>query len=88
MKKRYLKRAFDVIVSCLGIMLFLPLFILIALLIKLERIISPEAKGHLFSRETRISMGKPFIMYKFRTVKGALLEAMEIRDRCTSSIIR
>ena len=77
MKKRYLKRIFDMVVSCLGIILFLPFFILIALLIKLERIISPEAKGPLFSRETRISMGKPFIMYKFRTVKRDFLEAIK-----------
>ncbi len=68
-----MKRAFDIILSSLGLIILLPLGLLIAVLIKLE------SDGPVFFSQMR--MGKnlqPFAMYKFRTMhtnaeKGGLL---------------
>jgi lipopolysaccharide/colanic/teichoic acid biosynthesis glycosyltransferase len=58
-----LKRIFDIIVSLLGVILLSPLFLLIALLIKLD------SRGPIFYRSVRIGkMGKPFRIFKFRTM--------------------
>jgi len=58
-----LKRLFDVIFSFLGLILLSPLFLFIALVIKLN---SP---GPVFFRGERIGKkGKPFRIYKFRTM--------------------
>ncbi len=61
------KRIFDVIVSLLVVVVALPLWLVVALAIKLD---SP---GPVFYRATRIGKGgQPFILYKFRTmVAGA-----------------
>jgi lipopolysaccharide/colanic/teichoic acid biosynthesis glycosyltransferase len=63
-----LKRASDVFLSFLGIVLFLPLLLLISILIKIE------SRGPIFYRQTRIGKGgRPFSMLKFRTM-------MEVAD--------
>ena len=69
-KKEYLnmykaiKRTFDFILSILGIIILLPLFIIISLIIKLE------SKGPIFYAQRRIGKnGKVFNMYKFRSMK-------------------
>jgi len=57
------KRALDCIVSSILVLLLLPLFALLALLIKLE------SSGDVFYRAERIGKaGKPFRMWKFRTM--------------------
>lgn len=64
--RRYLriKRMIDVAVSAAGLVLCSPLFLLIALLIKLE-----DPKGPVFFSQQRIGKdGKPFSMYKFRSM--------------------
>jgi len=76
-KKQYLKRTFDILASIAGIILILPFFILMALLIKLESLLNPSSKGPIIHSETRISKGKPFQIYKFRTVKGYLLKVVK-----------
>jgi len=59
-----LKRLFDIFFSFLGLILVLPLFLVIAFLIKRE---SPE--GPVFYRGVRVGKdGKPFRMFKFRTM--------------------
>lgn len=62
-----LKRAFDVVVSAVVILIALPLWAVVALVIKLD---SP---GPVFYRGRRIGRGgEPFHIYKFRTmVTGA-----------------
>ncbi len=62
-----MKRAFDILISIVGLLAILPLFILAAILIKLD---SP---GPVFFKQQRIGRGfRPFSMYKFRTmVEGA-----------------
>ena len=58
-----LKRLFDIIFSFLGLVALLPLFMLIALLVKLD------FRGPVFFRGIRVGrFGKPFKMYKFRTM--------------------
>lgn len=58
-----LKRAFDIIASLAGLILFSPLFLLLAIWIKLD---SP---GPVFYRGLRAGKdGKPFAIYKFRSL--------------------
>jgi len=58
-----LKRAFDLIVSLLVILIALPLWLAVAMAIKLD---SP---GPVFHRARRIGKDStPFILYKFRTM--------------------
>ena len=62
---RILKRTFDLIVSALAIVLLLPLWLLLALLIKLD------SKGPVFYTQERVGMdGRLFLLYKFRTMKA------------------
>lgn len=57
------KRPFDIIISIIGLILLMPLFIVILGLIKLT---SP---GPIFYRALRVGQtGKPFRLYKFRTM--------------------
>jgi len=59
------KRAFDIIFSVLILLLFFPLFFLIAILIK------SASKGPVFFTQTRLGKdGKPFKIYKFRTMRA------------------
>jgi len=62
-----LKRAFDIAVSLIGLLILLPFLLLVALLIKLD---SP---GTVFFRQERVGLnGVPFRIFKFRTmVQGA-----------------
>ena len=62
---RILKRTFDLIFAALAILLLLPLWLLIALLIKLD------SKGPVFYTQERVGMdGRLFLLYKFRTMKA------------------
>ncbi len=60
---RILKRTSDLIMSALSIALLFPLWLLIALLIKLD------SKGPVFYTQERVGMdGRLFLLYKFRTM--------------------
>lgn len=60
---RILKRTFDLLFSALAILLLLPVWLLIALLIKLD------SKGPVFYTQERVGMdGRLFLLYKFRTM--------------------
>jgi len=62
---RILKRTFDFVVSALAVLVLLPLWLLIALLIKLD------SKGPVFYTQERVGMdGRLFLLYKFRTMKA------------------
>ena len=62
---RILKRTFDLIFAALAITLLFPLWLLIALLIKLD------SKGPVFYTQERVGMdGRLFLLYKFRTMKA------------------
>ena len=62
-----MKRLFDIFFSFLGLLVLVPLFVVVAILIKID------SKGPVFFRHTRMGRGfKPFHVYKFRTmVNGA-----------------
>ena len=68
-----LKRAFDIIASIIVIVVLSPLILAILILFALERTVSPASRGPLLYTETRISQGKPFTFYKFRTFKNSSL---------------
>jgi len=58
-----LKRIFDVVFSILGLLLLFPLFVFVAVKIKLD------SEGPVFYRGKRIGkFGKPFRIFKFRTM--------------------
>lgn len=58
------KRLFDIIGSTMGIIMCLPIFIIVAVLIKLE-----DPKGKIFFSQVRVGLnGKEFKMYKFRSM--------------------
>jgi exopolysaccharide biosynthesis polyprenyl glycosylphosphotransferase len=60
---RILKRTFDIATSALAIVLLLPLWLLLALLIKLD------SRGPIFYTQERVGMdGRLFLLYKFRTM--------------------
>ena len=61
---RFIKRATDIVVSMLALTVLSPVFLILAIIIKLD------SKGPVFFRQTRIGKGgKPFICYKFRSMK-------------------
>ena len=58
-----IKRAIDVIISLIGLILLSPIFLLLAIIIKID------SKGPVFFSHTRYGKnGKKFKMYKFRTM--------------------
>ena len=58
-----MKRVFDFTLSALGLLILGPLFVLVAILIKLD---SP---GPIFFRQERMGQGfRPFLIYKLRTM--------------------
>lgn len=63
------KRAIDLVTSATGLVLASPLFLLVALAIKLE------SRGPVLFRQTRIGRGgKSFTLYKFRSMKAGAEE--------------
>lgn len=62
----YLKRGFDIVISLVLLILLLPLLLLIALLIRLTM-----GRPVLFRQMRPGLHGKPFVMYKFRTMTNA-----------------
>ncbi len=58
-----IKRAFDIIISAVGLVILSPLLLIIALLVRLD------SKGTIFYSQERIGLyGMPFCIYKFRTM--------------------
>lgn len=69
-----LKRFFDICMSIFGLIILSPIFLIIAVLIKIN------SKGAVFFRQTRVGLnGKEFKIYKFRTmVTDAEKKGMQI----------
>ena len=58
-----MKRMLDIVVSLIGLICFLPLLLVVAILIKLD------STGPIFFRQERIGRGfRPFQILKFRTM--------------------
>jgi len=61
--QKFVKRLFDLIISIFFLVIFMPLWIIIAIIIKLE------ASGPVFFVQKRVGKdGNDFFMYKFRTM--------------------
>jgi len=73
------KRALDIVGSVLFLLAFSPLFLLLAMLVKLED------RGPAFFRQTRVGrFGRPFLLYKFRSMRlnaDAELQALLARNQ-------
>lgn len=69
------KRVFDILLSLIGMIILLPLFLIVAILIKKE-----DRHGPIFFKQERIGKnGKIFYMYKFRSMVSnaeSLLETL------------
>jgi len=62
---RLVKRSLDILISALAILLLFPLWLLIAVLIKLD------SRGPIFYTQERVGMdGRLFLVFKFRTMKA------------------
>ncbi len=60
-----MKRVFDIIISLLALVLLSPVLVIIALMIKLT-----GKENVIFKQERAGKNGKPFMFYKFRTMKS------------------
>lgn len=55
-----------------------PLFLGCALLIKLEGVVDPDARGPVFFTEDRVSRGKVIKLLKFRTLRRSVLRELDL----------
>lgn len=83
----FFKRLVDVVASLCGILLCLPLWAMIAVLIKLD------SSGPVFFRQKRPGLrGVPFTLYKFRTMasdaEDRLRDVMHLNREVSGSLIR
>jgi exopolysaccharide biosynthesis polyprenyl glycosylphosphotransferase len=79
---RVVKRAIDVAVSALALLVASPLMVLIALIIKLE---SP--RGPVIFRHTRIGKdGAPFTMFKFRSMRPSAADERPLLEAQNEAI--
>ena len=64
MVSRVIKRLVDILISAGGLLIMLPLFLLIAALIKID------SSGPAIYRQTRVGLhGRPFLIWKFRSMR-------------------
>ncbi|MDD5488142.1 MAG: sugar transferase [Candidatus Omnitrophica bacterium] len=81
----FLKRLFDIVVSLCALILLMPVFAIIALLVKLD------SKGNVIYRQERVGLkGNIFHLYKFRSmVQGAdgLKEDLMDRNEVSDGVI-
>ena len=61
-----MKRLFDIVLSLVGLIVLCPFFLVVSIFIKLD------SRGAVFFRQIRIGKnGRPFLMFKFRTMMEA-----------------
>ncbi len=82
--QRHLKRFFDVAASIIAILILLPVYILVAIGVKLS------SKGAIFYSHERIGLhGKPFTMYKFRSMfTDAEIDGPQLSSKTDKRITR
>lgn len=74
----YSKRVFDIAMASFLLLLFTPLFLFIIIWVGIEQIFIKDSRGPLFYNEKRVSQGKVFKFYKWRTFKAkAIAEALK-----------
>lgn len=70
--EQFIKRAMDLVIASVALVVFAPLMLIIALAIKLD---SP---GPVLFKQVRVGKGdKKFVMYKFRSMRGGAEEEQE-----------
>ncbi|MDW8101512.1 MAG: undecaprenyl-phosphate glucose phosphotransferase [Anaerolineae bacterium] len=70
--EQFIKRAMDLVIASVALVVFTPLMLIIALAIKLD---SP---GPVLFKQVRVGKGgKEFVMYKFRSMRGGAEEEQE-----------
>jgi lipopolysaccharide/colanic/teichoic acid biosynthesis glycosyltransferase len=74
---RILKEVFDRCAAAFTLAVLTPVFLLVAALLKMEALMNPDYRGPVFYKETRISRGKRFKIYKFRTVRYETLKLLK-----------
>jgi len=79
-KNFYLKFTVDRCLSWLLLILASPLITFIAYCMWIEGLFFKNARGPVFYREKRISRGKLFTLYKFRTLTALALQKTEAED--------
>ena len=71
------KRAADIVCALLGILILSPLFLLIAIMLKIQR------NGPIIFRQERVGKGgKDFTIYKFRTMTNEIEEEPQLVAPC------
>jgi sugar transferase EpsL len=70
---RALKRMLDILVSLVGIVVLSPVFVVIGLLVALDL-----GRPVLFVQERIGLHGKPFVLYKYRTMRNAMSRSGEL----------
>jgi lipopolysaccharide/colanic/teichoic acid biosynthesis glycosyltransferase len=80
-----LKYTVDKIFAVVLLCIFAPLLISIAILIKLEGLLFPGARGPILVSEPRISQGRVFQLYKFRKIKKKILDSIKEEDKESGS---
>ncbi|MBU7530880.1 sugar transferase [Lactiplantibacillus pentosus] len=61
---RFVKRGFDILASLMGLILLSPLFLIVAIAIKVD-----DPRGKVFYSQIRLGRGeRPFKMFKFRSI--------------------
>jgi exopolysaccharide biosynthesis polyprenyl glycosylphosphotransferase len=84
--RRFVKRTFDVVVGTLGLVVGMPLWLVIAALIK------AASRGPVFYRQERVGRGgMPFLMYKFRSMTDGAdsqLEHLSASNEATGPIFK
>jgi len=69
----FFKKTFDLICAICGLIVLTPVFLVVAMIIKLE-----DPKGPIFFKQTRVGMNeKEFTMYKFRSMVSDAEEKLE-----------
>ena len=83
-EQRFMKRLFDIVLSSLALIIFLPVMLIIALAIKIDD------RGPVFFKQDRVTMnGKVFSILKFRSMivdaekNGAVIPAIDNDPRIT-----
>jgi lipopolysaccharide/colanic/teichoic acid biosynthesis glycosyltransferase len=74
------KWIFDRVLSGLLVLLLLPLYVILAVAITTDAIVSARDRGGVFYREPRISRGEPFELLKFRTLRAGVVRQVRARD--------
>jgi putative colanic acid biosynthesis UDP-glucose lipid carrier transferase len=83
MKSLKLKHLLDKVFVLFLIILLCPLFLLIGIAIFINGIFRKEDRGPVLYKEKRISEGKQFNMYKFRTLKSRIVDNIKEGDSAT-----